>query len=188
MKRLQCKQCGHKWTPKKPNPTRCGYYPCRSMLWNGRERTWNQTHALSKTPIYKIWSSMKQRCLNPANPRWSSYGGVGIKIDPRWLVFENFLKDMGQKPEGKTLDRFPDPFGNYTKSNCRWATPLQQQNNMRNNRILEYNGRRQTLAQWARELNINISTLAKRVSRGWSIEEAATRSTVKNKPWRRITE
>src|SRR5689334_410748 len=76
-----------------------------------------------KTPTYKVWSGMKQRCLNPSNPRWDSYGGVGIKVDPRWLVFENFLEDMGEKPEGKTLDRFPDPFGNYTKSNCRWATP-----------------------------------------------------------------
>ena len=84
------------------------------------------------SPTYQSWSHMKWRCLNPKADNYKYYGGVGIIICDRWLnSFENFLADMGQRPDGLSLDRYPDPYGNYDASNCRWATRKQQQANKR---------------------------------------------------------
>ena len=79
---------------------------------------------------YGIWQAMRARCHNPNNNRWASYGGRGIIICPEWDSFEQFVADMGQAPEGLTLDR-KDVNGNYTPANCRWATWLEQAQNKR---------------------------------------------------------
>lgn len=78
------------------------------------------------------WSAMRERCRNPRHPGYAYYGGRGITVCERWLnSFANFLADMGPRPEGKTLDRFPNNDGNYEPGNCRWATARQQQANRR---------------------------------------------------------
>ena len=77
------------------------------------------------SPTYITWSGMIQRCTYEGNKRWNNYGGRGIRVCEEWKKFENFLKDMGVRPTGKTLDRI-NVNGNYEPSNCRWATNKEQ--------------------------------------------------------------
>jgi hypothetical protein len=83
------------------------------------------------SPTYHSWTAMKKRCRDPNNKDWKIYGGRGISYCERWERFDNFLADMGERPEGTSLDRFPDKNGNYEPGNCRWATDLEQARNRR---------------------------------------------------------
>lgn len=86
---------------------------------------------------YESWAKMRGRCLNPDCKVWCNYGGRGITICERWDSFENFLADMGERPQGKTIDRYPDNNGNYEPSNCRWATVQEQGQNTRTTKLNE---------------------------------------------------
>lgn len=81
-------------------------------------------------PTYRSWSTMKDRCNNKNCPMYRYYGGSGVNYEVRWSDFLNFLEDMGERPEGTSLDRI-DPSGNYCKGNCRWATREQQAYNQK---------------------------------------------------------
>ncbi len=93
----------------------------------------NATHGMRYTIEYETWHGIKARCLCQSNKDYSRYGGRGIRICERWLSFDNFFADMGEKPPGLSLDR-KDNDGNYEPSNCRWATPVDQASNRRNSR------------------------------------------------------
>ena len=100
-----------------------------------RQTTHGQGRWQDRSPAYVSWLNMKSRCYNPNHRAFSYYGGRGIRVCKRWLnSFENFLADMGDRPPGTTLDRYPDQDGDYEPSNCRWATKTEQQNNLRSNR------------------------------------------------------
>jgi hypothetical protein len=129
----------------------------------------NQVH-----PLYATWLGMRERCYNPEAVNFRNYGGRGIKVCARWSVFANFVSDMGNRPEGTTLDRFPDVNGNYAPDNCRWATIIQQARNRRNNRLIEYNGRTQCLAAWIDELGVDREVVKWRLAHGWTVERAFT--------------
>lgn len=82
------------------------------------------------TRTYNAWRAMKERCLNPRHKYFSYYGGAGIGFEPRWADFDNFLSDMGDAPHGAQIDRI-DPNCGYTKENCRWVTPSENNANRR---------------------------------------------------------
>lgn len=132
------------------------------------------THGKNRTPIYIVWCSMIQRCTNPKNPHYKDYGGRGITICQRWFEFENFYKDMGDRPKEKTLDR-KNNNGNYTPKNCKWSTQKEQSNNQRTNRLITFKNKTLTLSQWADRLNIKAKVIGDRINKlRWSIEKAFT--------------
>jgi len=115
---------------------------------------------------------MIARCTRPTATSYEVYGGMGITVCERWLTFENFLADMGEKPRGQTLDRYPNSNGNYESSNCRWASRSQQSNNRKSCVLIEYQGRKQNLMQWCRELGLKYSVVQSRIKAGWSAQRA----------------
>lgn len=126
------------------------------------------------SPTYHIWASMIKRCTNPNSHDWGLYGGRGIMVCSEWALFENFLTDMGEKPEGLTLDRI-DPNGNYCPENCRWATLSEQARNKRNSFKITFKGITLPLFDWAERLGLKPTCLQQRLGKlGWSIEMALT--------------
>lgn len=101
-----------------------------SAMKKGRALSHGHALSRSRTPTYRSWAGMINRCTNPRQPNFERYGGRGITVCDRWRSFENFLADMGERPEGTTIDR-KDNDGNYEPGNCRWATDIEQQANTR---------------------------------------------------------
>lgn len=139
----------------------------------------NVTHGANKggnsTATYRCWQAMKTRCTNPKAQSWQYYGGRGIGICARWLTsFDNFLQDMGEKPEGMSIDRI-DNDKSYSKENCRWATTLEQANNVRSNHKITFRGQTKTLSQWSVCLGLKATKLRDRLKAGWSVEDALTK-------------
>lgn len=144
-----------------------GHSQSCGCLWQERITT----HGMTKTRTFKSWDSMLQRCTNPNDPSWDRYGGVGVKVVKRWLKFENFYADMGARPTGTTIDRYPDPEGNYGPNNCRWGTQEQQSRNKKNSRWVTYKGQTKMLIDWSREFGIPYDLLLRRVNRGLTEEQ-----------------
>lgn len=111
------------------------------------------THRRSGTPEHTSWRKMKERCFNDKAAPWPWYGGRGITVCKRWMIFENFFADMGERPTGTTLDRI-DPNGNYEPSNCRWADKQTQTRGQRHVIWVEYNGEKIMLRELCRNLGL----------------------------------
>ena len=132
----------------------------------------NLSHGMTRTPIYAIYRGMMQRCYDKNSTAYDRYGARGINVCEKWQTFEGFYEDMGDKPEGMSLER-KDNDGDYCPENVVWATAKQQANNTRGNRVLEYRGQKQTMTQWAEEFGLKPQTVwARLVTRGWSVEKA----------------
>lgn len=133
------------------------------------------SHKLGKSATYICWQNMIQRCEYKKAVNYSRYGGAGVKVCRRWrIAFDNFLKDMGEKPEGMTIDRKNGKLG-YFPSNCRWATRREQQNNMRTNVLISIDGVSSTISKWAELFGVVSRGLAgSRISRGWDPKKAFT--------------
>lgn len=113
------------------NPTHCGCMKFEKYSEANKKK--NIIHGVAskqnRTGAYNSWLAMRQRCNNQNSNWYHRYGGRGILCCERWNSFQNFLIDMGERPNGMTLDRYPDINGNYEPGNCRWATPKQQADN-----------------------------------------------------------
>lgn len=129
------------------------------------------TPAKSSSNEYQSWRAMVTRCTNPKAANYYRYGGRGIAICSRWLdSFENFLADMGRRPDLSSLDRI-DNYGGYEPTNCRWATAAQQANNRRDNRLITVDGVTRTLQQWSDATGL-AGTLGVRLNNGWDVSDA----------------
>lgn len=155
-----------------------GYRVKTERLKNGHTRSCGclhrdtvRPHGGSGTKVHGVWLQMRWRCNSPACPSYHNYGGRGIKVCDRWDKFENFLADMGPRPEGAWLDR-TDNDGPYSPENCQWVSPKSNQNNKRTNVLMEFNGKTQTATEWSEELGISYWTLLNRLRRGWSHAKA----------------
>lgn len=142
-------------------------------------------HGMTRTAEYQAWVSMRSRCYRKSYHLYRRYGGRGIVVCEQWLnSFEDFYADMGNRPSSRhSLDRINND-GNYEPGNCRWATTLEQGRNKSLCRVIEWNGRRQTLTEWAMDLGISPSSLSRRL-RTWPISNALTKParTLRARKW-----
>ncbi len=141
----------------------CG---CFAREESGRR---NRTHGKSKSATYEVWHAMLKRARGTSDR--SRYYDRGIRVCDRWQSFENFLADMGERPEGLSIDRI-DNDGIYEPSNCRWATNLQQSWNRQHTRYVVINGEKKAVAELAHHAGIDVRAVRGRLRIGWSIEKA----------------
>lgn len=131
-----------------------------------------KTHGMTKTSIFRRWLSMLERTRNKNCRAYPRYGGRGIGVSESWLRFENFYQDMGDPPDGKTLDRINNNQG-YSIENCRWATPRQQNQNTSANINVTFNGETMIAAEWARRIGISSRSFGYRL-KNWPLHLAIT--------------
>lgn len=154
---------------KKGTTKSCGCFNSDRVTTHGRTRDVNGR----RTPEFRAWQMLKQRCYNRGSCSYQNYGGRGIAVCSRWLEsFENFFADMGLRPSSKHSIERKDNNGPYAPGNCYWATDREQMNNRRNTPMLTLNGVTKSLSYWADELNLSIPLIWNRLRRGWSHADA----------------
>jgi len=149
----------------------CGCYNTEMCISVGHK---NRKHGMGRTRLYNIWSSMKARCYNANSKPYKYYGARGIAVCGEWrnnfIAFRDWAIANGYA-DNLTLDR-RDNNGHYTPENCRWIALREQFVNRRSNRYITYGGKRMTISQWSKEIGCSRNAIAKRLSRGWTAEQA----------------
>lgn len=126
---------------------------------------------ISKTRTYRCWQDMKQRCLNSKSQAYKDYGARGITVCEQWKnSFDIFLLDMGEVPDGMSLDRKNNELG-YSPQNCRWATQKQQNRNHRGCVFITYQGQTMTIVEWSELTGIDKRTIWARHKKGLPVEQ-----------------
>lgn len=180
MPQWKCKcECGNEKVVrghdlKRGNATSCGCLRKEKMAEIGKNKA---THGYSRSRLYHIWADMKTRCYNPNSAKYHIYGAEGKTVCAEWLhdfqVFYDWAMSNGYRDD-LTIERIDGTKG-YSPDNCKWATKKEQNNNKRNNHLLEYNGKTQTITQWADELGIRRDVLYMRINKlHWNTERALT--------------
>lgn len=145
----------------------------------------SRKHGGHGTKTYRVWSSMRRRCYDPRDASFYNYGRRGVKICKRWDDFEAFRSDMGETPNGMSIDRknnalhyscgkCPDCISQEWPANCQWATAAQQARNRRKTKLYTFNGKTACPVEFAEIYNLPRHAVAKRLRRGWSIERTLT--------------
>jgi len=176
-------ECGQE-VEKSNNNLKSGVASCSTACGVSASNTARAKHGMWNSKENRAWLSMKQRCLNPNNTHYKSYGGRGISIHPAWVdSFETFYADVGKAPDipRTSLDRI-DVDGDYEPNNVRWTTPRVQSNNRRNNLKALYKGAETTLAEIARDAGIPYHQVFQRYQRGLRGDDLIVRHKVGRKP------
>lgn len=127
------------------------------------------THRMTGTGAHRSWVAMRQRCLNTKQSNHHRYGGRGITICPEWTSFEQFYKDMGDRPPGLSLERMDNNLG-YCPENCRWSTKSEQAQNRRpkkNIKMITHKGESMTVTGWAIRFGLTREGMRNRIQKGW---------------------
>lgn len=135
----------------------------------------SRTHGMSETRIYREWAAMLDRCSTTVKSPRRYHGNLGVRVCSEWkrdfTLFSRWALANGYGDD-LTLDRYPDPYGDYEPSNCRWATRSQQQRNRRNTKILEWRGQSKSIPDWADYLGVRGPLIHNRLRCGWTVERA----------------
>lgn len=145
--------------------------PCHKEVSKREKELRKEFNTVQIKATYQCWLDMKARCFNEKAQRYYTHGARGITVCENWKYsFDNFLKDMGEKPDGYSLERV-DNNGDYTPDNCKWATPREQALNRRTNVLIEYGGETHPVSVWAARLGLSFSALMKRLQNWENMED-----------------
>lgn len=147
---------------------------CGCIQREGNATKHGHRRRAATSTTYISWQSMVQRCIDPDHSNYPAYGGAGITVCDDWLEFESFLRDMGERPSGTSIDRIDGTAG-YRPGNCRWSSAVEQANNKYTRKTLAVNGVEHTLREWSEITGIPASCIHKRINKlGWPIEAAVS--------------
>lgn len=167
-----CLVCGIEFMARtSPSRAAKGSFCSKSCAAKHRNTRHSHTTKTTTSPTYNTWVNMISRCHKPSAPNFDRYGGRGIEVCDEWRnSFDAFLRDMGERPEGTTIDRIDSDAG-YDKANCRWRSAKEQQRNIRSNKIITFNGESGCIAWWAEKLGVPHATLTYRLKH-WDLARA----------------
>lgn len=177
-----CKcDCGVILTVKRNDLMRLHTRSCGCLFADTKHLSRNRVHGMTDSRTHNCWMGIIKRCTDSNQRSWPNYGGRGISVCERWLTFTNFLADMGEPPDGHSIDRINND-GNYEPGNCRWATKSEQSRNRSDNVWIAFRGENRCLTDWAKEIGVTPSTLWERINlRQWDVERALTTQNLRRK-------
>lgn len=159
----------------------CGMHYNRVWKTGSLERKLKIKNGFQGHQLSYIYYGMHARCYDKSHSSYRNYGARGIKVCERWHKMSNFVEDMGERPEGTSLDRI-DTNGNYEPSNCRWATYQEQARNTRANNNLTIDGVTKTVTEWAEYSQVTAGQIGRRIRAGWSHKDAVFSNRLRARP------